>query len=66
VKFDSTSNNEISIVVTDIRGRNIFEKQYSNLGLFDQNIQLSNIEFGVYLVTVKDGTKKIVKKIVVD
>jgi hypothetical protein len=66
VKFDSTSNNEISIVVTDIRGRNIFEKQYSNLGLFDQNIQLSNIESGVYLVTVKDGTKKIVKKIVVD
>jgi hypothetical protein len=52
--------------VTDIRGRNIFEKQYSNLGLFDQNIQLSNIESGVYLVTVKDGTKKIVKKIVVD
>jgi hypothetical protein len=66
VKFDSTSNNEISIVVTDIRGRNIFEKQYSNLGLFDQNIQLSNIESGVYLVTLKDGTKKIVKKIVVD
>lgn len=66
VKFDSTSSNEITIEVYDIRGRNIFEKQYSNSGLFDQNIQLNNIESGVYLVTVKDGAQKIIKKIVVD
>ena len=66
MKFDSTSSNEITIEVYDIRGRNIFEKQYSNSGLFDQNIQLNNIESGVYLVTVKDGAQKIIKKIVVD
>ena len=66
VKFDSTSNNEISIVVNDIRGRNIFEKQFSNTGLIDQNIQLSNVEAGIYLVTVKDGDQKIVKRIVIE
>ena len=66
VKFDSTSSNEISIVVNDIRGRNIFEKQYSNTGLFDQNLQLNNVEAGVYLVTVKDGDQKIVKRIIIE
>jgi len=66
VKFDSTTSNDISIIVNDIRGRSIFEKQYSNTGLFDQNLQLSNLESGVYLVTVKDGDKKIVKRIVIE
>jgi hypothetical protein len=66
VRFDSTSSNDISIVVNDIRGRNIFEKQYSNTGLFDQNLQLNNVEAGVYLVTVKDGDQKIVKRIVIE
>ncbi|WP_396144370.1 reprolysin-like metallopeptidase [Flavobacterium sp.] len=66
VKFDSTSNNEISIVVNDIRGRNIFEKQFSNTGLIEQNIQLSNVSAGIYLVTVKDGDQKIVKRIVIE
>jgi len=66
VKFDSTTSNDISIMVNDIRGRSIFEKQYSNTGLFDQNLQLSNLESGVYLVTVKDGDQKIVKRIVIE
>ncbi|MEY2922441.1 MAG: hypothetical protein RL108_1067, partial [Bacteroidota bacterium] len=66
VRFDSTSSNDISIVVNDIRGRSIFEKQYSNTGLFDQNLQLNNVEAGVYLVTVKDGDQKIVKRIVIE
>jgi hypothetical protein len=66
VKFDSNSNNEISIVVNDIRGRNIFEKQFSNTGLIEQNIELSNVSAGIYLVTVKDGDQKIVKRIVIE
>ncbi len=66
IKFDSSSSNDISILVNDIRGRSIFEKKYSNTGLFDQNLQLNNLESGVYLVTVKDGDQKIVKRIVVE
>ncbi len=66
VKFDSSSSNDISIMVHDIRGRNIFDKQFSNTGMFSQNLQLENVESGVYLVTVKDGDKKIVKRIVIE
>ncbi len=66
IQFDSTSNNDIEIAVHDIRGRNIFERTYPNTGMFSQNLQLDTVQSGVYLVTVKDGDKKVVKKIVVE
>ena len=66
VQFDSTSSNDIEITVHDIRGRNIFERTYPNTGMFSQNLQLDTVQSGVYLVTVKDGDKKVVKKIVVE
>lgn len=66
VKFDSSSTNEINITVNDIRGREVFTKNYQNNGVFDENIQLSGLQSGVYLVNVKDGSKKVVKKIVIE
>ncbi len=66
VKFDSYSSNDIDIMVNDMRGRTIFEKKYPNTGMVSQNIQLENLESGVYLVTVKDGEQKISKKIVIE
>jgi hypothetical protein len=66
VKFDSESNNDIAISVNDIRGRLVFEKTYTNTGIFSQNLQLENAQAGVYLVTIKDGDKQVVKKIVIE
>jgi hypothetical protein len=66
VQFDSQSTNDIEITVHDIRGRSIFERSYPNTGMFSQNLQLDAVQSGVYLVTVKDGDKKVVKKIVVE
>jgi hypothetical protein len=66
VQFDSSSTNAIDIAVHDLRGRSIFERKYSNTGLFSQNIELNGMQTGVYLVTIKDGDKKVVKKIVIE
>ena len=66
IQFESISTNEINITVHDLRGRNIFERNYSNTGMIAQNLQLDNVQSGIYLVTVKDGDKKVVKKIIVD
>ena len=66
IQFDSQSTNDIEITVHDIRGRSIFERSYPNTGIFSQNLQLDAVQSGVYLVTVKDGDKKVVKKIVVE
>ena len=66
VQFNSASNNEIKIGVHDVRGRQIFDKTYQNNGLFNQLLNLNNVQSGVYFVTVQDGSKKTTKKIVVE
>ena len=66
VKFDSNSGNQIKISVNDISGRQIFTKEYSNSSVFDQNINLTNLAHGVYLVNVVDGAKHSTKKIIIE
>lgn len=66
VQFNSTSSNAIEIAVYDLRGRKVYNQEYTNTGLFSQNINLNQIQSGIYIVTVKDGDKKVDKKIVVE
>jgi hypothetical protein len=66
VQFNSSSSNEIAISVHDMRGRTILNNKYSNAGLFSQNVQLDQVQSGVYLVTVQDGDKKVVKRIIIE
>ena len=65
LQFNSNSSSKIGIIVNDISGRLIFNKSYNNTGLFNENIKLDNAEAGIYLVTITDGDKKMVKRIVV-
>jgi subtilisin-like proprotein convertase family protein len=65
LKFNSASSNNININVFDMRGRNVFEKSYSNTGSFNQDINLDKVQAGVYLVSISDGDVKTVKRIVV-
>ena len=64
VQFNDASD-KTSIIVHDLRGRVIFEKDYQSSGLFNETLQLKNAQTGIYLVTVQSGNKKTVKKIVV-
>ena len=65
IQFNSSSNQDIIINVYDISGREIFAKTYPNQSVFAQNIQLNNVQSGVYLVNVQDGKQKSVRKIIV-
>ena len=66
IKFNNGTSNDIKVNVYDMRGRIIFENNYSNQVAFNENIQLNNAEAGVYLVSVTDGNQKIVKRIVIE
>ena len=66
IKFDNPSANEVTIAVYDMSGRRIFENNYASQASFNENIQLNNAQAGIYLVNVTDGSKKIVKKIIVE
>jgi hypothetical protein len=56
---------KVNVTVFDLRGRVIYDKQFSNSGLFDETIQLNNVESGMYLVKIQDGSRKITKRIIV-
>lgn len=66
VQFSSDSIHEIKVFVHDIVGKKIYEKTFDRTAVFSQQIQLPIINSGVYLVTVQEGDKKMVKKIIVN
>lgn len=65
IKFESDSVNPINVEVFDIRGRSIFQNLYNATNQFNEQINLNNVQSGLYLVNVTNGQKKITKKIVV-
>ena len=65
IKFNSKSEVPTLINIYDVSGRQIFSKSYPNQSVFAQNIQLDNVQSGVYLVNIQDGAQKSVRKIVV-
>lgn len=66
ISFNSDNSEKISVGVFDIRGRSVFNKEYQNNGLFNENMQLGDLQSGVYLVKVQNGSKQLTKKIVIE
>lgn len=66
VQFDRDSVSEIKVSVNDISGKYVYDRTFQGSGYFIQDIQLPNVPSGLYFVTVTDGEKKVVKKILVN
>lgn len=66
IELNSEGSKEIKVNVFDMSGRQIFAKNFANNGAFNQKINLENAQSGVYLVSISDGTKKTVKRVVVE
>lgn len=64
VQFTSDSTNEIKINVHDIRGREVYTKSFTNNGFFNEAIELNQSQSGIYILTIQDGDKKTMKKII--
>jgi subtilisin-like proprotein convertase family protein len=66
LQYNNPISNEIKVTVYDMRGRKIYENSFSNQVTINESIQLNNAQLGIYLMTVTDGIRKEVKKIVVE
>ena len=66
IKFSTTSSEDITIDVYDMRGRQIYANEFSNTGTFNESIDLNTIQAGVYLVSISSGDTKLVKRIIVE
>ncbi|TDX09242.1 reprolysin-like metallopeptidase [Flavobacterium sp. S87F.05.LMB.W.Kidney.N] len=66
IQFNRDSVKEIKIYVHDILGKYVYSNTFQGSGYFIQDIQLPNVPNGVYLVTVIDGDKRTIRKILVN
>jgi subtilisin-like proprotein convertase family protein len=66
IRFTSANTTGVVVVVNDMLGRKIYENKFESQGGFNENIQLKNVTAGVYLVSVVDGDRKGVSKIVIE
>jgi hypothetical protein len=49
-----------------MRGRKIYANSFASQAIINETIQLNNTQAGIYLMTITDGNRKEVKKIVVE
>ncbi|MEP6806017.1 MAG: reprolysin-like metallopeptidase [Flavobacterium sp.] len=66
IQFSSDSINRVQVYVHDILGKQIYSNSYNITSYFNQNIQLSDVSSGMYFVTIIDGDRRTVKKIVIN
>ncbi|GAA4762805.1 MULTISPECIES: zinc-dependent metalloprotease [Flavobacterium] len=66
VKFTSSTGSDIKVVAHDLRGRKVYENSFTNTGAINQSVSLNNVESGIYLVSIIDGGKKTVKRVVIE
>ncbi|BDU23958.1 reprolysin-like metallopeptidase [Flavobacterium sp. GSB-24] len=66
IQFNRDSVKEIKIYVHDILGKYVYSNTFQGSGYFIQDIQLPNVPNGLYLVTVIDGDKRTIRKILVN
>ena len=66
ISFTPETNDDIEVSVYDISGRNIYNKTFDNSGLFEQELQIKTVSFGVYFVNIQNGENKMTKRILVE
>ncbi|WET00825.1 reprolysin-like metallopeptidase [Flavobacterium sp. YJ01] len=66
IQFQRDSVKDIKVYVHDILGKYVYDKTFTGSGYFIQDIQLPGIPSGVYFVTITDGEKRTVRKIIVN
>ena len=64
VELQSNQSADIEISVYDVRGRIIFEDRYDNTLRFEQTIDLSQVNSGIYIMEISDGKNTINKRII--
>ena len=65
VLFSSQYTSGVTIFVHDLLGRKVYGKDFPSATLFNETVQLGNIQAGIYLLTIIDGYNTTVKKLAI-
>lgn len=66
IKLNSALSSDVNVEVFDLRGRTIYKNKYKDAGDFNEEINLNNVQSGMYILNVSDGLRKSTKKIIVE
>lgn len=66
VQFMSKKTAGVKVMVHSLLGKELFIREFESKFNFDENIQLPQLGSGIYLLTVIDGDRREVKKIIID
>lgn len=66
VLFKSNDSDPIRVFVSDMMGKKVYDEKFKNTGDINKIVQLGNVTPGTYIVTVEDGDRKGVSKIIVN
>ncbi|GAB4159382.1 MAG: zinc-dependent metalloprotease family protein [Winogradskyella sp.] len=66
VALSNPSSDRVIIQLYDINGRSIYSKTFNSSYDFNTSIKLNNVQSGVYLIKVIDGTKHMTRKLIID
>lgn len=66
LQYTNPISDKVTVNVFDIRGRKIYENSFGNQATINETIQLTDAQAGLYLMTITDGNRKEVKKIIVE
>ncbi|OCB75347.1 reprolysin-like metallopeptidase [Flavobacterium crassostreae] len=66
VSMQATMASQVTLLLHTIQGKKVFEKQFNVANSFAENIALEGIAPGVYMLSVMEGNKKTVKKIILE
>lgn len=62
IRISSPRNLEVSIEIANVLGK----KVYSHVGLTNQEINISNLKSGIYILSARTGNKRVSKKLVIE
>jgi hypothetical protein len=66
LQFTSQSETGVKVLVHDLLGRKLFDKTYESNSDFNKKHSVAAIANRIYLLTVIDGDRKEVKKLVIE
>jgi len=66
ITLSLSTNESVNVSLLDIRGRKVYTELYSNNSdVFTTELDFSTLASGIYMLNVESGTKKAIKKIVI-
>ncbi|MEQ9401994.1 MAG: T9SS type A sorting domain-containing protein [Cyclobacteriaceae bacterium] len=67
VRFSVPEENELSIKVFNLEGKEVYNRYFERFGgMYSESIDLSGQSEGIYLLEIRQGSKRLTKKIVID